>query len=172
MPTIEIASINSTGLGLRQADFDVAIIEEAELVSHRSLFFDTLRKQSGTIIHIGNPDLKDNKEHGFYAGQIIDWAFEPGEVFIPEVDVDEPVYNRGSNQQFQLRLLDHFREDFDKLLKLALDKSPTKKVCFLTDYQCGPETANIEILYTISDFWTLHDSEGLTFNTMYEMYGR
>ena len=38
MPTIEIASINSTGLGLNQADFDIAIIEENKLESHRGLF--------------------------------------------------------------------------------------------------------------------------------------
>lgn len=71
MPTIEIASIKSTGLGLNQADFDVAIIEENKLESHRGLFYDLLRKQSGVIVHIGNPDFKDDKEGGFFAGQII-----------------------------------------------------------------------------------------------------
>jgi len=43
MPTIEIASINSTGLRLNQADFDVAIIEENKLESHRGLFYDLLK---------------------------------------------------------------------------------------------------------------------------------
>ncbi len=172
MPTIEIASINSTGLGLRQADFNFAIIEDAELVSHRGLFYDLLRQQTGTIIHIGNPDLKNNKEGGFYAGEVIDWNYEHGDIIIPEVVSGDPNANGGANQQFQFQFLDQFRSDIDDLLKLALDKSPIKRVCFLTDYQFGPEKANIEIMYTISDFWTLHNNEGLTFNTMYEMYGR
>jgi len=37
MPTIEIASINSAGLDLIQADFDVAIIKEKKLLSLRTL---------------------------------------------------------------------------------------------------------------------------------------
>lgn len=172
MPTIEIASIDSTELGIRQADFNVAIIEDADLISHRSLFYDILREQRGTIIHIGNPDLKDDKENGFFAGQIIDWSFDPGDVIIPIADPEDLTAPGGANQQFQFQFLDQFRTDIDYLLKLALDKSPIKKVCFLTDYQFGPEKANIEIIYTISDFWTLHDNDGLTFNTLYEMYGQ
>lgn len=172
MPTIEIASISSTGLGLRQADFSFAIIEDAELVSHRGLFYDLLRQQTGTIIHIGNPDLKNNKVGGFHAGEVINWNYEPGDIIIPEVVLGDPSTDRGANQQFQFQFIDQFKSDIDSLLQTALAKSPIKKVCFLTDYQFGPERANIEILYAISDFWTLHDNEGLTFNTMYEMYGR
>lgn len=172
MPTIEIASINSNKLGIRQADFNVAIIEDANLISHRSLFYDILREQSGTIIHIGNPDLEDGSGNGFFAGQIIDWSFEPGDVIIQIADPEDLAATSGANQQFQFQFLDQFRSDIDCLLKLALDKSPIKRVCFLTDYQFGPEKSNIEIIYTISDFWTRHDNEGLTFNTLCEMYGR
>jgi hypothetical protein len=172
MPTIEIASINSIVLGLRQADFDVAIIEEDKLESHRGLFYDLLSQQQGTIIHIGNPDFKDSKGGGFFAGKIIDWNFEPGDIIIPEAASSDQIDNSGANQQFQFQFLDQFKSDIDNLLKTALDKSPNKRVCFLTDYQFGPERENVKIIYTISDFWTLHDNEGLTFNTMYEMYGR
>ena len=101
MPTIEIASINSTGLGLNQADFDVAIIEENKLESHRGLFYDLLRQQNGVIIHIGNPDFKDDKEGGYFAGAIVDWDFEPGDIIIPEFDENDPTYNSGANQQFR-----------------------------------------------------------------------
>lgn len=59
MPTIEIASINSTGLRLGQADFNVAIIEDVELVNHRGLFYDLLRQKTGTIIHIGRNFVYD-----------------------------------------------------------------------------------------------------------------
>lgn len=172
MPTIEIASINATDLGLRQADFDVAVIEEAELISHRGLFYDLLRQQKGAIIHIGNPDSKDDKEGGFFAGEILNWQFEPGDIIISEAASGEQIDNIGANQQFQFQFLDQFKSDLDNLLKIALDKSPIKRVCFLTDYQFGPEKENIETIYTISDFWTLHDNQGLTFNTMYEMFGR
>ena len=172
MPTIEIVSINSTKIGLSQTDFDIAIIEENKLISHRSLFYDLLLEQNGVIIHIGNPDLKDDKEGGFYAGAIVDWDFEPGDIIIPEYDENDPTYNRGANQQFRFKFLKQFKSDIDKLLKIALDNSPIKKVYFLTDYQFGPENGKIEIIYTITDLWTQHDNEGLGLNTLYEIYGR
>lgn len=74
MPTIEIASLNSSKLDLDPAAFKVAIIQEGTLESHRSLFYDFLIKQSGVIVHIGNPDLQSTTGGGFYAGEIIDWA--------------------------------------------------------------------------------------------------
>ena len=172
MPTIEIASIHSTGLGLDQADFDVAIIEENKLESHRGLFYDLLRQQNGVIVHIGNPDYKDDKEGGYFAGAIVDWDFEPTEIYFPEFDENDPTDNRGANQQFKFKFLDQYKPDIDKLLKIAIDNSPIKKVCFLTDYQFGPENGKTEIIYTITDFWTQHDNEGLVLNTLYEMYGR
>jgi len=172
MPTIEIASINSNGLGLNQDDFDVAIIEENKLESHRGLFYDVLRQQNGVIIHIGNPDFKNDKDGGFFAGQIVDWDFEPTKIFFPEFDPDDLTDNRGANQQFKFKFLKQYKSDIDKLLKIALDNSPIKKVCFLTDYQFGPENEKTEIVFTISDFWIQHDNEGLNLNTMYEIYGR
>lgn len=44
MPTIEIISIGADELGLKQTDFDIAIIEENKLISHRGLFNDFLKK--------------------------------------------------------------------------------------------------------------------------------
>lgn len=172
MPTIEIASFNSTGLGLNQANFDVAIIEDNKLESHRGLFYDLLRQQNGVIVHIGNPDLKEDKEGGFFAGGIIDWDFEPREIFFPEFNKNDPTDNHGANQQFKFKFLDQYKTDIDKLLKIALDKSPIRKVCFLTDYKFGPENGKTEVIYNISDFWTQHENEGLGLNTLYEMYGQ
>ena len=172
MPTIEIASINSTALELNQADFDVAIIEEQKLISHRGLFYDLLRQQNGVMIHIGNPDFKDDKEGGYFAGAIVDWDFEPTEIFLPEFDENNTTDNRGANQQFKFKFLEEYKSDIDKLLKIALDNSPIKKVYFLTDYQFGPEDGKTEIIFTINDFWTQHDYDGLKLNTMYEMHGR
>ena len=172
MPTIEIASINSTGLGLNQSDFDVAIIEENKLESHRGLFYDLLRQQNGVIVHIGNPDFKNDKEGGFFAGDIVDWDFELGDIIIPQYDENNPIYNSEANQQFRFKFLEQYKPDIDKLLKIALDNSPIKKVCFLTDYQFGPENGRTEIIYTITDFWAQHNNEGLGLNILYEVYGR
>ena len=172
MPTIEIASINSTGLNLNQDDFQIAIIEENKLKSHRGLFYDFLKNQSGVIIHIGNPDFKDDKDSGFFAGLIIDGSFEPVDLIFSGFDSGDPTDNRGANQQFAFKFLDQYKPDIEKILKIALDNSPIKKVYFLTDYQFGPEKASIEIIYTIDDLWKRHDNEGLVFNTMYELYGQ
>jgi hypothetical protein len=152
MPTIEIVSINAIELQLIQDDFDIAIIEENKLNSHRSLFFNFLQQNKGVIIHIGNPELKKEKETGFFGGQIIDWNFEPEE-----------------ETQCRFKFLEKHKNDIDRLLKIALEKSPIKKILFLTDYQFGPEKESIELINTITNFWERHDNEGIEFNKLYEM---
>ncbi len=172
MPTIEIASINSTGIGLNQEDFDVAIIEENKLESHRGLFYDLLRQQNGVIVHIGNPDFKVDKEGGYFAGEIIDWTFEPTENSFSKFDENELTDNDEASQQFKFKFLEQYTQDIDKLLRIALDKSPIKKVCFLTDYQFGPDHGNTEAISTITDFWVQHNNDGLRLNTLYEMFDK
>jgi hypothetical protein len=148
MPTIEIASVNSSGLDLNQEDFEVAIIEENKLESHRGLFYDFLIKQQGTIIHIGNPDMKNVKDGGYFAGDIIDWDFD-------------------SETKFQFRT--EYIKDLNRILQIAFEKSPDHKVYFLTDYQFGREKSNLTEVYNLTDFWKEHDSYGLNLNTLYEM---
>ncbi|MCX2478367.1 hypothetical protein OQY15_04650 [Pedobacter sp. MC2016-15] len=172
MPTVEIASLNSTGLGLNQSDFEFTIIEENKLKSHRGLFYDFLRQQSGTIVHLGNPCFKNQKDNGFYAGEIIDFSIDPNEeITIPINNLDSPIYDSGANQLFRFRFLDQYKADIDKLLKTALDKSPIKKIYLLTDYQFGPEKESIVTISIIEEFWQRHDNDGLIFNTLYEIYG-
>ncbi len=171
MPTIEIVSIDSTGLNIRQDDFDVATIEENKVVSHRGLFYKFLKKQKGVIVHIGDTECK-SPDYAFYGGGLIDWDFEPCEIFIPEFDPTDPTDNHGAGQQFRFKFHDQYKDDINRLLEIALDGSPIKKVYFLTDYQFGPEKGKTEIIYTIDDLWKRHDSEGLNLNTMYELYGR
>lgn len=169
MPTIEIASINSTVLGLNQTDFEITIIEECKLESHGGLFYELLRQQNGTIVHVGNPDLKNQKDGGFYAGELIDWSIDPNEeITISINNLDSPIYDSEVNQQFRFKFLDQYKADVDKLLKISLDKSPIKKICILTDYQFGPEKERTETIYTIENFWQQHDNDGLIFNTLYE----
>ena len=172
MPTIEIVSFNSSGLGLNQDEYDVALIEENELRSHRGLFYNKLKKQNGVIIHIGNPDMKGDKEGGFFAGAIIDWGFQPDEILIPEFDENKPTNNSEANQQFQFKFLDQYKKDIDRLMFAALNNSPIGKACFLTDYQFGPEVGKTQNIFSISNFWAQHDKHGLDLNTMYEFTRR
>jgi hypothetical protein len=172
MPTIEIVSINATELRLDQADFDIAIIEENKLISHRGLFYDFLQKMKGVIIHIGNPDFKDDKEGGFFAGAIVDWGFEPKEVFMPIYDKENPSDKPGANQVHRFKFETTYINDIDRLLKTALDHSPINKAYFLTDIQFGPEEGKTKIIFTVSKFWEQHDTEGLEFNTLYAFSGK
>lgn len=169
MPTIEITSINSTGLNLNQVEFDVAIIEQNKLESHRGMFYDLLRNEQGVIIHIGNPNLKDDKEGGFFAGDLINWDFRPTNEIIAIVEPSDPDYESLISQQFQFQFEEKFREDMIKLMELALESSPINKIYFLTDYQSGPVAATKESGNTITDFWTKHDINGLIFNRLYEI---
>ena len=165
MPTIEIASINSLRLGLNQADFDVAVIEESKLKSHRGLFYELLKKQKGVIIHIGNPKMKDNKKGFFFANGIVDWSFDGDDIDHTNLTSDNPE----DYAQTKFKFLESFKTDIDKLLKIALESSPIRKVYFLTDYQFGPENGKTEVGYSINDFWKQHDNGGIDFNTLYEI---
>ena len=170
MPTIEIVSIESAGLNLNEDDFTIALIEDKKMESHRGIFYDFLIEQNGTMIHIGNPDMKDDKDI-FFGNLLIDWSFDDTPVQIPEVDPNEPIIDTGANQLFRFKFLDIYRKDIDTVLKRAIESSPIKKVYFLTDYQFGPGTSNKEIIYTRTDFWDRHDTVGLVYNTLYELYG-
>jgi hypothetical protein len=168
MPTIEIVSINSTDLGLNQANFDIAIIEENKLESHRGLFYDFLRKQKGIIIHIGNPDFKEDKVDGFFAGQIVDWSFQSDEELLINSDIEIEKEEEVPQQRF--KFIDKYKSDIDRLLQASMKGSPNFKVYFLTDYQFGPEQETFEITKTIIDFWTLHEKNGLKLNTLYTIH--
>ena len=170
MPTVEIASLNSKGLDLRQEDFAVAILEENLLKSHRPRFFDLLQKEKGTIVHIGNPEFKDAERNIFFAGEIIDWEFEPVEMlYVPILTGINADFEGGANQQFRFKFLSQFRSDIEKLLRTAMDKSPIKKCYFFTDYYLGPENERRESIRTLRNLWMKHDFEGLVFNTLYEL---
>jgi hypothetical protein len=158
MPTIEIASLNSSGLNLNDSDYKFAIIEEKELKSHRGLFYDTLNNDKGVIIHIGNPTFKEEKHSGFFAGEIIDWTYESEEDSTP-------------GYQTRFKFLNEYKNDIEKLLRIALHDSPIKKAFFLTDYQFGIAEAVIEDVNSLDSFWEIHNDKGLRFNTLYILLG-
>lgn len=171
MPTIEIASVNSPGINLRQEDYKVTIIENRQLKSHRPLFNDFLKDQNGTMIHVGNPDYRDCQNNLFYAGAIIDWEFEPVEVnYYPSID--DETYEGGGNQQMRFKFLEQFRKDIDNLMRAALDSSPVQKGFLFSNYHFGPEKEIKEVGLCISDLWLHHDENGLVFNTIYVFCGK
>lgn len=169
MPTIEIASINSTGLNLNQHDFAVAIIEQNKLHSHRGMFSDLLKKEEGVLVHIGNPEFKEDKDGAFFAGQIINWDFKPTNKIVAVVNSTDAEYDLLISQQFQFQFDEEYKKDISKLMELALSSSSLNKIYFLTDYQFGPVGATKESGNNIADFWDKHDNNGLIFNRLYEI---
>jgi len=169
MPTIEIASVNSTGLNLNQDDFDIAIIEESKLVSHRGLFYNFLLQQKGTIIHIGNPSFKTDKDGGYFAGGIIDWDFGDSDFDKKRKGLKSNQENSYANQDFYFQFRQEYKDDINRILQTAIDNSPDNKVYFLTDYQFGPETADFKTVENLMTLWEQHDNNGLTWNTLYEI---
>ncbi len=149
MPTIEIASINSTGLELDQADFKIAIIEEAKLESHRGLFNDFLSTKNGTIVHLGNPDFRNDKNGFYFAGELINWEFP-------------------STTNF--KFAKEHQSDIEFILQIALKKSSKRQLFFLTDYQFGPRTGRFKKIDSLKDFWQEHHNLGLIWNTCYEIH--
>ncbi len=146
MPTIEIISIDNIKLGIDQENFGFAINEEPELISHRGLYYDFLRKYKGTILHIGNPEFKTDKDGGFWGGDLIDWEFD-----------------NEDNFKFQ----EKYKSDFLRLLGFAVEKSPNKQAFFLTDIQANEPEPNFRRIKSVSNFIKLYEHEGLEWNTLY-----
>ncbi len=163
MPTIEIISLDAIELGLNKDDFKVALIEEKQLISHRGLFNNYLKRKKGVIIHIGNPEFKF-KNYGFFAGMIINWKFEPDENLIPKLEIGE----NGENQDFRFKFIKIYQKEITKIIKISFEKSPVKEVYFLTDIQFGPEIG-IRKNINLKDFWKQHDSDGLEWNVLYKI---
>lgn len=150
MPTIEIVSLKSKGLNLNQDLYNIAIIEEKErLESHRGLFYQMLIEESGVIVHLGNSEFRYDNEGGFWAGELLDWD------------------NMDTISKFFF--LDKYKKDVNSILETAIEKSPVSKIYFLTDCQTGnkPDIINV---FSVENFWKLHDNIGLRINTLYEMY--
>ncbi len=146
MPTIEIISIDNKKLGIDQEKFSFAIIEEPELISHRGLYYNFLKKYSGTILHIGNSEFRNNKDGGFWGGDLIDWE-----------------YDNNNNFKFQ----ESYKTDLMELLNMAIEKSPSNEAFFLTDIQANDPEPKFRRIKNISNFKKLYEHEGLEWNTLY-----
>ncbi len=167
MPTIEIAIFEADVFEINQDDFEMAIIMDPILESHRALFIDEIEHHVGTILHLGNPEFKGD-DGWIWGNKLI--STEEKEVVIPVVDPNDPTDNWGANQQYGFQWENAFRQEIDRLLRMGIQHSRINKIGFLTDYQFGPEKGSKRIVYTIEEFWEIHDQEKLVLNTFYEMY--
>lgn len=164
MPTIEIVSIGTDKIELSQDDYEIALIEDNLLIGHRGLFNYFLKNKNGVMIHVGNPDFKKDKNYGFYAGDLIDWDFEPTEILIPAMNKGET----GVNQQFRFQFKIDYQIEVGKIIDIGLRKSPTNDLYFMSDYQFGKENGEIKEI-NLTDFWNHHNNCGLEWNTLYKL---
>ncbi len=168
MPTIEIVSVNAWEFPLDQADYSIAIIKENKLVSHRSLFQDYLDHLRGVILHMGNHNYIDDKDHGFFAGDLIDWDFEGKVILFPVFDVDQG-QQPGAGQSRIFQFLAEYHMEINALLVQSIKQSPVRQAIFLTDFQMGPEKGERIALQSVDEFWRIHHTQGLQWNTAYNI---
>jgi hypothetical protein len=121
------------------------------LVSDRSLFQHVLDGLDGTMIHLG--DFSYHPEDPcWFCGHVVEYPDpEDGNHFRYEPDAFGELIT---------------------LLSLMQADSPTRHVIFLTDYQFGPEEAEIEHLATLDDFKRLNSEGKIRFNTLYHIGGK
>jgi hypothetical protein len=169
MPTIEIVSINSTGLRLKQENYEIAIREETELKSHRGLFYEFLIQQKGTIIHLGNPDFKNEEDGFFFGAELIDWDFRPKNEITAIVNKDETDFELLSSQSFHFQFDKQYKKEIREIMQLALESSQVGKIYILTDIQGGPVNATKQSGFSIESFWEMHNKSGLIYNRIYEI---
>jgi hypothetical protein len=147
LPTIEIViHDNKEKINIETTTNNLAIRQDINLKSHRNKFQDYLNNQNGIILHLGNSDLNENT--GFYGNELIDWDL---------CDYDKDLFRFNNDS----------KKDIELLLKEIQEKSISNKISFLTDIQSYKKRAKYRTLSNLNEFWKLHDSKGLTWNTLY-----
>lgn len=61
-----------------------------------------------------------------------------------------------------------YQIEIAQILEKAISASPEHKAYFLTDIQFGADEGET-VEKSVSDFWSLHDTEGLKWNTLYKL---
>lgn len=170
MPTVEIAIFDADKVEIDLNDYRMAIRVDHKLSSHGGLFVDEFDGQDGVMLHLGNEDFKE-EDFGFWGSDLIDWdSTDNDEIEIPIIDTNKTENDWGAGQEYLYQFDVYFRIEIDKLLRMAIRQTRSNKIAFLTEYQFGPKNGSKRIVYSIREFWELHDEQKLTFNTMYEMY--
>jgi hypothetical protein len=168
MTRIAIASVNSPGLHLCQDNYTVAILEKSSFKTLTLPFKEV--DEDGAVIIVGNPDFRKKRSNMFFASEIFDSDFEPVEViYFPAVEDVESEMSTCGNQQLNFKFQEMYLPDIKKLLLAALEASPVRRGYFWSDNPFGPDKRNVEKLTHLNELWTRHHTEGLVYNTMYEL---
>lgn len=161
MPTIEIVSLQPRSYSIRPRDFSFSVLLEDRLVSHRGLFQSFLDSlPGGYIMHLANPGSHSESPGDLFGSELIDWEY-------PADCVDQSYRSRSASDYRQFQFLSDHHLEMDTLLRLALQDSGEGRIVFLTDFQLSSQPVQYRILPGIEDWWRLHHSQGLTWNTAY-----
>jgi hypothetical protein len=118
VPSIEILVEGTTQLEELPGNFSFAISYDFPPMTHRNPSFwqDNFKKVGGTLVHIGNPDMKIEEDKAFFAYNLID----------------------EDDHCKTFRIQKAFQKDLENLLRTLLDVSETNTIHFTIDWQLGP----------------------------------
>ena len=152
MPSIEIVCVRQNNF-TRFSNLPFAIRSENKLESHRSspLFKKDFDKLKGCIYHLGCPHLKYKRTGAFEAFDLLSKKCQKQ---------DETIFLEFKNK---------FVPDIKRILIKLLKNSPDSKVIFTSDYQFSSNKPKRIKDLNLSEFWELHKSKKLLFNTLYEI---
>jgi hypothetical protein len=149
MPTIEVVSIDqSTPIDF--SDLPFAVEAENKVQSHRSLFREFLDQFSGCIYHLGNPNLKHDREGRYF------FAYD--------------LLSRRCQDEFPASFLEFdssYVPSIQGMFSQLLEASPAKKIVFVADWQFGPKNKTMGGEVSPGAFWTMHNNLELRVNSLY-----
>jgi len=154
MPSIELVCIKQE-IPTDFSGFPFTLIGEDRLFSHRvpsPLFQSDFDRLQGCIYHLGGPKTLDNSNRGYFTAY----------------DLLSEVCRSQENSVFL-----EFKKDFLPFLKniiqTLMKDSPVGIVLFTSDYQFGPKKPQRYGAVSYKNFWDLHETHKLRFNTSYEI---
>ncbi len=168
MPTIEIVSVEAELNSIHAAGFSFAVRMEQPLVSHRGLFQSYLDSiKQGYILHLGNSGFKSETGGGYFGSDLIDWDYMGPHQGLPPLDqTGREIRHEGIPGEF-FQFLPEYHVEINALLVQAGKDSSVGRVIFLTDNESGPQKPLHVSLPDVDQWWRLHHTQGLTWNTAY-----
>ncbi|MBW7467817.1 hypothetical protein ABID22_002211 [Pontibacter aydingkolensis] len=128
------------------------------------MFRGRLAGQEGAIVHLGNPVLEGGAEGGLSVLKITDWECRP-----TKKEPSSPGLGRADNSQpSRFKLLINYQIEVSEVIRQALNASPDKTAHFIAYVQLGTDAGQLQETSPVG-FWTLHDTKGLAWNTLYRL---
>jgi hypothetical protein len=152
MPSIEIVCIQQK-IPNFFGEIPFAIEAENEPLSHRnpSLFDDDFKQMQGCVYHLGNPSLRQRSDRCFFAYELLSEKC------------------RGQKNSRFLEFNVEFVPFIRCILTDLIKSSPLGQIVFTTDWQFGPKQTKPFDGVIPKEFWSLHDSHKLKFNSLYRI---